>query len=416
MDDVLELSSSLIKEKVAKEKVIAVGVVTRGLSKAEVEMHLDELERLVDTAGGEVVGRELRVRSSIDPATFIGEGAVEELSAAASALGADVVIFDDDLSPGQVKNLEKTLPRVTDRAGLILEIFSLHARSREARTQVELARYEYLLPRLTGKYRGLSRLGGGIGGRGAGEQQLELDRRKIRHRISLLKKDLAKIETSRRVQKRGRRHAFQIAIAGYTNAGKTTLFNRLTEGSELAADRLFATLDARVGKLRGSDALVIDTVGLIRKLPPGLVASFRSTLSEIRDADLVIHAVDGSSESADEEKQIAEKTFADLNVDPTKVLTVYTKADLGRPRGAGIAVSSLTGQGLDSLLAEVDRRSRPDELEMAVRIPYSDSREIARARERARVISESDEGDALVLHLSGPRRCLTSLAPYEIHR
>jgi GTPase len=399
-----------------KEKVIVVGVVTQGLSRLEVEEHLDELERLVDTAGGEVVARELRERASLDPATFIGSGAVEEIAAAGSALSVDLVIFDDDLSPGQVRNLEKSLPRVTDRAGLILEIFSLHARSREARTQVELARYEYLLPRLTGKYRGLSRLGGGIGGRGAGEQQLELDRRKIRHRISLLKKDLAKIETSRRVQKRGRRHSFQIAIAGYTNAGKTTLFNRLTEGSELAADRLFATLDARVRKLKGTDALVIDTVGLIRKLPPGLVASFRSTLSEIRDADLVIHAVDGSSESAEEEKQIAEETFADLQVDPARVLTVYTKADLGARRNGALAVSSLTGEGFDLLLAEIENRSRPDELEMAVRIPYSDSREIARARSRARVLSESDEGDALVLRLSGPRRQLDPLSPYEIPR
>ena len=399
-----------------KEKVVLVGVVKRGLARHEVEKHLDELERLVDTAGGEVVGRDVRERASLDPATFIGSGAVEEIAAAAAALSAGLVIFDDDLSPGQVRNLEKSLPRVTDRAGLILEIFSLHARSREARTQVELARYEYLLPRLTGKYRGLSRLGGGIGGRGAGEQQLELDRRKIRHRISLLKKDLAKIETSRKVQKRGRRHSFQIAIAGYTNAGKTTLFNRLTHGSELAADRLFATLDARVGKLHGSDALVIDTVGLIRKLPPGLVASFRSTLSEIRDADLVIHAVDGSSESADEEKRIAEETFAELGVDPARVLTVYTKADLGFRRDDAISVSSLTGEGFDPLFAEIAKRSSPEELEMAVRIPYSDSREIARARSGARVLSESDEGDALVLRLAGPRRQLDPLAPYEIDR
>ncbi len=399
-----------------KEKVVVVGVVTRGLRRAEVEKHLDELERLVDTAGGEVVAREVRERSSLDPATFIGSGAVEEIAAEAAALSAGLVVFDDDLSPGQVKNLEKSLPRVTDRAGLILEIFSLHARSREARTQVELARYEYLLPRLTGKYKGLSRLGGGIGGRGAGEQQLELDRRKIRHRISLLKKDLAKIETSRRVQKRGRRHSFQIAIAGYTNAGKTTLFNRLTSGSELAADRLFATLDARVGKLQGTGALVIDTVGLIRKLPPGLVASFRSTLSEIRDADLVLHAVDGSSESADEEKEIAEETFSGLGVDPARVLTVYTKADLGSRRNGALEVSSVTGEGFDRLLAEIEKRSSPDELEMAVRIPYSDSREIARARSGARVLSESDEGDALVLRLSGPRRQLDPLSAYEIDR
>ena len=178
-----------------REKALLVGVVTRGTSRNEVERHLDELERLADTAGAEVVGRDVRERASIDAATFIGSGAVGEISANASALDANLVIFDDDLAPGQVRNLEKSMPRVTDRAGLILEIFNRHARTREARTQVQLASYEYLLPRLTGKYKGLSRLGGGIGGRGAGEQQLELDRRKIRHRISLLKKDLVKIET-----------------------------------------------------------------------------------------------------------------------------------------------------------------------------------------------------------------------------
>lgn len=399
-----------------REKALLAGVVTRGTSRSEVERHLDELERLADTAGMEVVGRDVRERATIDPATFIGSGAVEEIGAAAAALRADLVIFDDDLAPGQVRNLEKTLPRVTDRAGLILEIFHRHARSREARTQVALASYEYLLPRLTGKYKGLSRLGGGIGGRGAGEQQLELDRRKIRHRISLLKKDLAKIETSRRVQKRGRREAFQVAIAGYTNAGKTTLFNRLTENSALAADRLFATLDARVGKIRGTDVLVVDTVGLIRKLPAGLVASFRSTLAEIRDADLVIHAIDGSSEFADEEKRIAEDTFAELGVEPGRVLPVYTKADRVARRRPGLWVSAATGEGIDRLVEEIRKRESPDELERTLRIPYADSREIARVRARARVLSERDEGDALVLRISGPRRQLDSLADYEIGR
>ena len=399
-----------------REKAFLVGVVTRGTSRSEVERHLDELERLADTAGMEVVGRDVRERSSIDPATFIGSGAVEEISGNAAALDADLVVFDDDLAPGQVRNLEKVLPRVTDRAGLILEIFNRHARTREARTQVALASYEYLLPRLTGKYKGLSRLGGGIGGRGAGEQQLELDRRKIRHRISLLKKDLAKIETSRRVQKRGRRDSFQVAIAGYTNAGKTTLFNRLTEDNALAADRLFATLDSRVGKIRGTDVLVVDTVGLIRKLPPGLVASFRSTLAEIRDADLVLHAIDGSSEWADEEKRVAEETFAELGVEPGRVLPVFTKADRVARRRPGLWVSAATGEGIERLIEEIDGRRRPDELEMALRIPYAASREIARVRARARVLSEKDEGDALVLRISGPRRQLDALAEFEIPR
>lgn len=399
------------------EKVVIVGAGTRQTSRAQTQMHLDELERLVETAGGRVVARDLRSVSKIDPATFVGSGAVEEIARVCHALEAGVVIFDDDLSPGQARNLEESLPRVTDRAGLILEIFSLHARSREARTQVELAQLEYLLPRLAGKYRGLSRQMGGFGGRGGGgEQQLELDRRKIRHRISLLKKDLAKIETSRRVQRRGRRDLFQIAIAGYTNAGKTTLFNRLTSGSEFAADRLFATLDARIGKLKGSDGVVvIDTVGLIRKLPAGLVASFRSTLSEIRDADLVLHAIDGSSEFAQEEKQIAEETFAELKVDPARVVPVYTKADLfAGGNNGGLEVSSFTGVGFDRLEEEIARRRAPDSREISVRIPYARARDIARARARARVLSETDEGDALVLRLCGPPRNLSAFEGFEI--
>jgi len=399
-----------------REKALLVGVVTRGTTRSEIERHLDELERLADTAGMEVVGRDVRERSTIDAATFIGSGAVEQISADAAALDAEIVVFDDDLAPGQVRNLEKSLPRGTDRAGLILEIFNRHARTREARTQVALASYEYLLPRLTGKYKGLSRLGGGIGGRGAGEQQLELDRRKIRHRISLLKKELAKIETSRRVQKRGRREAFQVAIAGYTNAGKTTLFNRLTENSALAADRLFATLDARVGKIRGTPILVVDTVGLIRKLPPGLVASFRSTLAEIRDADLVIHAIDGSSEWADEETRVAEETFAELGVEPERVLPIFTKADRVDLRRPGLWVSGATGEGIDRLIEEIEKRRAPEELEMALRIPYAASREIARVRARARVLSEKDEGDALVLLVAGPRRQLDALTEFEIDR
>jgi GTP-binding protein HflX len=396
------------------EKVILVGVANRGQPRPLVEDHLDELARLVETAGGQVVARDIRERTAIDAATFVGSGAVEELSRLARALSATLVVFDDDLSASQARNLEKSLPRVTDRSGVILEIFSRHARSREARTQVELARAEYLLPRLAGRYKGLSRLGGGIGGRGAGEQQLELDRRKVRHRISVLKKDLAKIETSRGVQRRRRRRYAQVAIAGYTNAGKTTLYNRLTEGSEYAADRLFATLDARVGRIPGREILVIDTVGLIRKLPPGLVASFRSTLAEIRDADLVLHAVDASSETREEERRIAEEIFGELGVDPSRVLPVYTKSDLAAgPRGA-LSVSAATGGGLDRLLEEISRRFAGSAREIVVRIPYSHSGEIARARARARVLDERDEGDALVLVLSASGRSLEGLTLYEI--
>lgn len=399
------------------EKAILIGVTTRENPRSEVERHLDELDRLVETAGATTVGRDVRARSTIDPATFLGSGAVEELAARAGELGATMVVFDDDLTPGQVKNLEKTLPRVVDRTGLILEIFSRHARSREARTQVELARLEYLLPRLTGRYGGLSRQMGGAGGRGgAGEQQLELDRRRIRRRIAGLKRDLVKIENSRSVQKRRRRDFFQVAIAGYTNAGKTTLFNALAREEEYAADQLFATLDARVAKISGTRILVVDTVGLIRKLPPGLIASFRSTLGEIRDADLVLHAIDASSPTRDEERRVAEETFKELSVASEKILPVYTKGDLARGPNGAITVSASTGEGLPALLAEIDRLATPDAREIAVRIPYAQSREIARARAKTRILSERDDGDALVLVLSGASGQLSPLFPFEISR
>ncbi len=251
-----------------------VGVSSRALPRSVVEEHLDELERLVDSAGGRVVGRVVQERSAPDPATYVGRGAVEAISEKARENDAALVVFDDELTPGQVRNLEKLWGEeitALDRPGLILDVFASHARTREARTQVDLAQLQYLLPRLAGRYGHLSGLAGGIGGRGAGEQKLELDRRKIRDRITRLRRDLEKIETSRQVRRRSRASRVQVAIAGYTNAGKTTLFNRLTRESAYAADRLFATLDsksARGASARLSGLVFVDTVGFVRKLRP----------------------------------------------------------------------------------------------------------------------------------------------------
>ena len=400
-----------------RERVLVVGVSPKGIPRAVAEDHLDELERLVDTAGGEVVGRFIQARPGADPATYIGKGSVEEIGEAARRERVGLVVFDDELSPGQVRNLEEAWGenvRVLDRPGLILDVFALHARSREARTQVELAQLQYLLPRLAGRYGHLSRLGGGIGGRGAGEQKLELDRRKIRDRIARLRRDLQKIEVARLVRRRGRRRSFQVAVAGYTNAGKTTLFNRLTQDSAYAADRLFATLDARAAKASSRElpnVIFVDTVGFVRKLPTSLVASFRSTLAEIRDADLVLHVLDSSSPRADEEERIAAETFEELGVPRERILPVWTKADLAGNGGhpGGLRVSGTTGAGMQALIARIRERLLPESEEFRVRIPYTSPRAIAAARASFRVLDEQDRGDGLWMRLAGERRHLRPL-------
>jgi GTP-binding protein HflX len=405
----------------ARERVLIIGVSPKGVPRAVAEDHLDELERLVDTAGGEVIARFVKERIAPDPKTYIGKGAVEQIGEAARDGKARLIVFDDELSPGQVRNLEKAWGedvRVLDRPGLILDVFALHARTREARTQVELAQLQYLLPRLAGGYGHLSGVGGGIGGRGAGEQKLELDRRKIRDRIARLRKDLAKIEVARLVRRRGRRRHAQVAIAGYTNAGKTTLFNRLTRDAAFAADRLFATLDARAARAASaklSNVIFVDTVGFVRKLPTSLVASFRSTLSEIREADLVLHVLDASSARVDEEDRVAMETFDELGVPKERILSVRNKVDaLGRFAGAGLAVSALNGTGMDRLEAEIVRRLAPESEQFRVRIPYSSARAIATARAAFRVVEEEDRGDSLSMLLAGDRRNLRPLERFVV--
>jgi GTP-binding protein HflX len=320
-----------------------------------------------------------------------------------------------------VRNLEERWGEdvtALDRPGLILDVFASHARTREARTQVDLAQLQYLLPRLAGRYGHLSRLAGGIGGRGAGEQKLELDRRKIRDSIARLRRDLAKIETSRQVRRRSRAGRFQVAIAGYTNAGKTTLFNRLTRESAYAADRLFATLDSKTARgaaSRLSQVGFVDTVGFVRKLPPALVASFRSTLAEIRDADLVLHVLDASSPRVDEERRVAVEVLDELGVAPDRILPVWNKTDLPgarAPRGE-IGVSALTGTGMETLERVITSRARPEPERFVLRIPYADGRAIAATRASFRVVEEQDVGDGLYLVVAGERRRLGPLARFE---
>ena len=330
-----------------------------------VEEHLDELEDLVTSAGVRVAGRAVQARQAPNPATFIGRGKAEEFGRGARQLGADLVVFDDDLTGSQVKNLEEIMElQVMDRSSVILEIFGQRARSREARTQVELAQLNYLLPRLTRRWRHLERQVGGIGVRGgAGETQLEADRRMLRQRVGRLERELAKIERTRAIQRRGRRGVPEVALAGYTNAGKSTLFNALTASTTPVEDRLFATLDARLRRGAVAPAKVVvfaDTVGFIRKLPHHLVASFKSTLEEVVWADVVLHVVDRSHPRWEEQMEVAEGVLRELGVEPERIVRVFNKSDLlpggERRDGGALWISASTGQGLDALKAELARR------------------------------------------------------------
>ncbi len=340
-----------------RRRALLVGLALRGQPRWQVEDHLSELAELARSAGLEVAASSLQTATAPHAKTFIGPGKAEEIGRAAGQLGTDLLVFDDDLSPGQVKALEDICEvQVLDRSGLILELFRQRARSREARTQVELAQLRYLLPRLTRRWGHLSRQMGGRGTRGGeGETQLEADRRALRRRIGHLERDLETIERTRALQRRSRRHAFQVALAGYTNAGKSTLFNRLTHASVLAEDRLFATLDSKLrrgGLGDGRVALFADTVGFIRKLPHHLVASFNSTLGEIAEADLVLHIVDRSHPQWEEQLAVGEQVLAGLGVPSERVLTVCNKVDRLEPaevaanNGHGVWVSAATGEGL----------------------------------------------------------------------
>lgn len=343
-------------------------------SRSELEEELEELAALADTAGAEVVGVLTQTRKEIDPAYFIGEGKAEELARMCSELSADLVIFNHDLTPAQARNLEKLLnTRVVDRTELILDIFAKRARTKQAMLQVELAQLQYQLPRLRRMWQHLSRLGGGIGTRGPGETQLEVDQRRAKKRIADLQRQLQEIQrqTSTRVQSRKERELFTIALVGYTNVGKSTLMNALTKANVFVEDRLFATLDATTRVLYlpdGHKVLLTDTIGFIRKLPPHLVASFHATLEEVRTADLLLHVVDVSHPAMDEHIKVVEETLQEIGAGDKLTILVLNKADklppdwdkeaLLRRYPNAVLVSALTGEGLDTLLSRIQDEFR----------------------------------------------------------
>jgi GTPase len=385
------------------ESAIAIGLILPELTRTVAEEHLDELEKLIETAGGTVRAKILAKRPAPDPATYIGSGKAEEIKQLVAYHDANLVVFDDDLSPAQVRNLEKILEKakVIDRSGLILDIFAGRARSREARTQVELAQLEYLLPRLTRQWSHLERQAGGIGTRGVGETQLELDRRIIRTRIAKLKDDLRHIERTRETQRKARSSAFTVALVGYTNAGKSTLFNRLTRGGAEAVDKLFATLDSKSQRAAFEmprETVIIDTVGFIRKLPHNLVASFRSTMEEAVAADLVLHVIDHSHPQFEDQRAIGEEVLHDLGVDSERVIEVYNKTDRLAEATAGetrtrrrsaVALSALTGDGVDHLVELLRQRELEGGETLHLAIPHGMSRLAAQLHEVAVVYEQS---------------------------
>jgi GTP-binding protein HflX len=385
------------------ENVITVGLILPELTRSVTDEHLEELGKLVETAGGAVVATIVAKRPAPDPATYIGSGKAEEVRRTAERHDVALIVFDDDLSPAQVRNLEKiTGKKVIDRSALILDIFAGRARSREARTQVELAQLEYMLPRLTRQWSHLERQAGGIGTRGVGETQLELDRRIVRTRISRLKDELSRIEKHRQTQRKGRKSAFTVALVGYTNAGKSTLFNRLAGGNAVAVDKLFATLDAKSSRTAFEmprETVVIDTVGFIRKLPHHLVASFRSTMEEAVAADLVLHLIDQSHPQFEDQREVGEQVLAELGVDPARVLEVYNKADrledaLEARRRNGVSISALTGRGVETLVNAIREREVAGGEVMQLDIPHDESRLSAKLHELGAVFEQRPNGES----------------------
>lgn len=408
----------------AKERALLVGLVLQNVPLHRVEEYLDELASLVDTAGGLVVRREVQSREHPDPATFVGRGKAEELGGLCATEGINLVVFDDDLTPAQVRNLEKAVGvRVTDRTGVILDIFARRARTREAKTQVELAQYTYLLPRLTRAWTHLSRQAGGIGTRGVGETQLETDRRVIRRRIAVLTCDLRRIADQREVQRRSREETFEVALVGYTNVGKSSLMNRLTAAHVTVEDRLFSTLDTTFRRMpsdrAGLPIVLIDTVGLVRKLPHHLVASFRSTLEQASEADLILHVVDVSHPSFEEQAVTTLEVLADLGMDDIPVLTVLNKLDCtgeGVLARAGslypdsVAVSATTGEGLSRLREAVSAAARRATAGRTLFVPYEAWPQFVTLRTGYRTLREHYENDGVTVVLRAGEEEVAELA------
>ena len=407
------------RDNVEKEKALLVGAIQPGMTEAIIHEHLDELELLADTAGAEIVGRITQRVSKINAATFIGKGKADELLNQAQELGVKLILFDDELSPGQIKNYHKISEnvKVLDRSGLILDIFQKHAKTKEAQTQVDLAYLEYLLPRLTRQWTHLERQMGGIGTRaGMGETQIEIDRRLIRTRITKLKKELRRIEKERDIQSYRRRSEFRVSLVGYTNAGKSTLFKALTGSDVYIQDQLFATLDTTVRKLKLDEShpiLLSDTVGFIRKLPHNLVASFKSTLKEVLEADLILVMLDISSSQIEDHIQTIDEVLKEMGAHEIPQILVLNKVDLICD---GNMVESRQREFPDSVTISAQRHLRLSELRSRIlgkmeenfqtidlEFSYDQGRTIAQAQEGVEVLKREYEENGVKLRIRGSR-------------
>jgi GTPase len=417
------IDNTRIERSGRQERAILVGVI---LPHRDVTSDdpLDELRGLAKTAGLMVVGSMLQKRQQIDIATYIGSGKVEELKAAVEANEADVVLFDNDLGPAQTRNLEKHLGvKVVDRTEVILDIFATHALTHEAHLQVELAQLEYAMPRLKRMWTHLSRYKGGIGVRGPGEKQLEEDRRLVGHRIQELKAKLSKIQARKEREVASRSDMPTISLVGYTNAGKSTLMNALTEAGVLVEDKLFATLDTRTRRWKfagGGNALLSDTVGFIRDLPHALVASFKATLEEARQADLLLHVVDASSPEAEQQITAVKAVLAELGLENHPTLLVLNKADkvpdrsfldvLKAHHSDSVAISAARHDGLDRLEAAVRDALGQRALEAEVEIGVANGRVLAYLAQHAQIHDRTYDDDRVRLQCRLPKRCLEFLS------